>query len=451
MGLEAEKGLKEMTHGTDSDGEDELSDSKEGAGVCADGVASYLRRSLIVLITGSYLNVLLLAVPVAFAAESFKWGENVIFLSALLGLVPCAERISFVTEDLAKYTNETVGGLLSATFGNITELIVCIFAIKAGLLRVVQLSMLGSVLSNLLLVLGSAFMVGGIRFKEQNFNRSAAVTNSGLLILAVLALSLPSVLDSTHEGAGGVHDEIVAKNLTVPVVNVADARLLRGASWLNASGNLEAEELPGGDAPLWYSRFIAICMLVMYVLLIVFQLITHTHLFEGSEEDEDDDEPGVLGLSGGLFWLSVITVFISVLSEFLVETIQGAASSLGMPILFISGILVPIVGNAAEHAASLTFAYHNKMEIALGAAVGSAVQISVFVIPLCVLLGWAMDKPMTMNFHFFETATMLLTSISIAIVLMDGKANWLKGAILLLAYLIIGAGFWAHADPTSMA
>jgi len=434
----------------DGDG-DSLSskDSKEDP--CAKGTAHYLRTSLSAILLGvpeqpAVLNVLLVCIPLAFLSRFCGWSEAWVFLSALVGLIPLAERISFVTEDVAKYTNQTLGGLLNATFGNITELVVCIFAIRAGLFRVVQLSMLGSVLSNLLLVLGTAFLVGGCRHKEQKFNRSAAVTNTGLLIFAVLALSLPSILDETHSGAGGVHAEIVANHTRI----VARLPKIEAPAWLKGDGSLEAENRPGGDAPLWYSRFIALCMLIMYALLIFFQLVTHTHLFEG-EEEEDEDEPGILGFYGGLFWLGMITVFIATLSQWIVDTIEGAATSLGMPILFISGILVPIVGNAAEHAAAVVFAYRNKMEIALGSAVGSAVQISVFVIPLCVVIGWIMHKPMTMNFHFFETSTMLLTSISIAIILMDGKANWLKGTMLLLGYCIIGAGFWAHADPDQMS
>eukprot|EP00435_Cladocopium_sp_Y103_P055691 s880_g18.t1 len=176
---------------------------------CAEGIAQYFRTSLTAMLLGTddqpaLLNVLLVSIPLAFMSRFCDWGEAWVFLSALVGLIPLAERISFVTEDVAKYTNQTLGGLLNATFGNITELVVCIFAIRAGLFRVVQLSMLGSVLSNLLLVLGSAFLIGGCRHKEQNFNRSAAVTNTGLLIFAVLALSLPSILDETHSGAGGV-------------------------------------------------------------------------------------------------------------------------------------------------------------------------------------------------------------------------------------------------------
>lgn len=404
-----------------------------------DGILSFFMKGSREVVTGSYLNILVIGIPIALCAKFYQWDESWTFMASMIALVPCAERISFVTEDVAKYTNSTVGGLLNASFGNITELVVCIFAIKAGLLRVVQLSMLGSVLSNLLLVLGSAFMIGGIRYKEQSFNMTATNTYTGLLNLAVLALSLPTILDATHKGAGGSHEEIVHLNHSVS-----------SPSWLTANGDLEAEDRPGGDAPLWYSRFIAVVMLVMYASSVVFQLVTHNSLFEDGEDDEDD-EPGVLGLWGGIFWLGVLTVFISVLSDFLVDAIQGAAESMGLPILFVSGILVPIVGNAAEHAAALTFAYKNKMAIALGSSVGSAVQISVFVIPLCVLIGWFEDKPLTMNYHSFETATMLLTSMSVAILLMDGKSNWLKGAILILEYLMIAAGFYAHANPASMA
>lgn len=448
--------------------------------VCADGAGPYLRRTLYELFLGSKLNVLLLATPFAFMSNYLGWGEVATFSFSLVALVPFAERVSFVTEDVAKYTNDTMGGLLNASFGNITELIVCIFALKAGYVRVVQVSMLGSVLSNLLLVLGSAFVVGGLRHKEQRFNKAAAATNSGLLVIAVLALSLPSVLDATHDGLGGNHTEIISHHtarsvplhVDVPGLQVAALvpslppsgvmvstssmpaggllEVLPGAgSWLTEKGTLEEETLNGGDAPLWLSRILAMALLSLYCMLLFFQLKTHSHLFEG--EPDEDEEPGLLGLWGGVFWLALITVFISLLSDFIVDTISAAAKQMGIPILFLSGVLVPIVGNAAEHAAAITFAYRNKMEICLGSAVGSAVQISVFVIPLCVIIGWIFDKPMTMNFHFFETSVLLLTCIGVSVVLMDGQSHWLKGAILVMAYFMIAASFWAHADPDMMS
>jgi len=434
--------------------------------VCAQGAAHYLRTTLTELLLGSKMNVLLLFTPFAFVASYSGWDDVYVFTFALLALVPFAERVSFVTEDVAKYTNHTIGGLLNASFGNVTELVISVYALRGGLIRVVQVSMLGSVLSNLLLVLGSAFLVGGMRHKEQKFNKVAAVTNSGLLIIAVLALSLPSILDATHEGTGTPVRATPAPapatrqlGLLLGHVNASEVPLASGAlaaqsgpSWLFGNGSLETETLQGGDAPLWLSRFIAAVMLVLYGLLILFQLETHTYIFEGGEDEDDEDEgPGILGFWGGVFWLGVITLFITSLSDMIVDTIVGAARGLGVPILFLSGILVPIVGNAAEHAAAVIFAYKNKMEICLGSAVGSAVQISVLVIPLCVMFGWALGQPMTLNFHIFETAVLLIACIGCSFVLMDGRSHWLKGVILIFSYLMIAAAFWAHADPENMS
>lgn len=397
---------------------------------------------------GSKMNVLLICAPLAYVSQWLAWGDAYTFCFALLALIPFAERVSFVTEDVAKYTNPTMGGLLNASFGNVTELVVCIHALRRGFIRVVQASMLGSVLSNLLLVLGSAFIIGGMRHKEQRFNKVAAVTNIGVLMVAVLAFSLPSVLDATCNGSGGVHKP--ERKLIIPeLVNATGSHLEGSASWILGDGSL-TESVPGGDATLWLSRFIAVMLLVLYGLLIFFQLSTHTHLFEDAEGNDDDEAP-VLGMCGGIFWLAVITAFISSLSDMIVNTIKGAADGLQIPILFLTGILIPIVGNAAEHAAALIFAWKNKMEICLGSAVGSAVQISVLVIPLCVLLGWALGTPMTMDFHMFETATLFLACIACAVVLMDGRSHWLKGAILVFAYIIIAAAFWAHDDPKGMS
>jgi len=381
-----------------------------------------LRSSLSHVLMGSSLNVLLVFVPLAVLAspEHQDWGHAWTFAFALAALIPFAERVSFVTEDVAKYTSDTVGGLLNASFGNITELVVCVFMLKTGgsmMLRLVQVSMLGSVLSNLLLVLGSAFLVGGIRHKEQVFKPAVSGIYSVLLLFAVLGMSLPLALAATHTGAGDARQE----------------------------GDQTAH---GGEAPLWLSRFIAVVMLFIYGLLILFQLKTHSHLLEGMEDGED--EPGVLGLWGGVLWLALITFFISVLSDYIVDAIEGAAKGTGTPLLFLAGILVPIVGNAAEHFAAITFAWRNKMEISLGSAVGSAVQIAVFVIPLCVVLGWAMGEPMSLNFHVFETVVLLLSVLAVAVVLSDGQSHWLKGAVLLFAYVLIAASFWAHKDPEEL-
>jgi len=307
------------------------------------------------------------------------------------------------------HTSETLGGLLNATFGNVTELIVSLFALREGLLRIVQVSLLGSILSNLLLVLGCAFFAGGLRNREQTFNRMAASMNSALLVMGVMCLLFPTVLSATHEE-------------------------------LEASSSLAV------------SRVVSGLMLVVYACYLVFQLHTHTHLFEGEgEEDGDEDEERILGAGGAIFWLAVITVFIAVLSEYMVDAIRGAAAELQVPDLFLGTIIIPIVGNAAEHAAAIIFAAKNKMELSLGIAVGSATQIALFVVPLTVIIAWFVDKPLSLDFHPFETGTLLMTVMLVGFITQTGESNWLQGVMLIVAYCIVACGFFVHVDGPSAA
>jgi len=284
---------------------------------------------------------------------------------------------------------------------------VSLFALKAGLIRVVQVSLIGSMFGNLLLVLGCAFFAGGLKHHSQRYNKNASQTNAGLLMLAVMGVLLPAVLSATHQE--------------------------------------KTEKL----SELMLSRVTAFSLLIVYGLLVFYQLKTHRYLFEGQEENEED-EPPVLGLWGSVGWMVVITIFIAVISEFVVGAIEGAAEDLGIPILFMGTILLPIVGNAAEHAASIIFALKNKMDISLGIAVGSATQISLFVLPLCVVVGIILGQPMDLNFHIFETATLFITVIMVTMLLSNGESDWLKGILLLMAYLLISASFWLHADPTTL-
>jgi len=176
---------------------------------------------------------------------------------------------------------------------------------------------------------------------------------------------------------------------------------------------------------------------------------THSHLFEGQEEA--DDEPAILGFWGAIVWMAILTIFIAFLSEFIVDAINGAAVGLGVPVLFIGTILLPIVGNAAEHAAALIFAYRNKMDICLGIAIGSASQIALFVIPFSVVISWMMGRPLSLDFQIFETAVIIITVIIVAFNIQNGESDWLKGAMLLVAYIIIGASFWIHKNPDDMS
>lgn len=327
------------------------------------------------------------------------------FVLSLLALCPLAERVGYVTEEMAKYTNDTIGSLINATMGNITEVVVSFFALRSGLLRVVQVSLLGSILSNLLLVLGCAFLCGGLRHNTQKFNRTAAGTNATLLLLATMGLLLPDVLQETHQAQGR-------------------------------------------QSILTFSRITAVLLLLVYIMLVVYQLKTHRSLFEGPEGD--DEEHPEIGFVAAFVWGLIITVFISIISEFIVSAIQGAASQLHLPILFIGGILLPIVGNAAEHAAAVMFAYRNKMDIALGISLGSAAQIALFVIPLCVVSGGVMGQPLSLDFHAFETVCVLITVIVVVAAVNNGQSDWLKGAMLLTAYAIIATAFWYHVDPEDL-
>ena len=167
---------------------------------------------------------------------------------------------------------------------------------------------------------------------------------------------------------------------------------------------------------------------------------------DGDDDDDDDDEEAVLGLWGSIFWLGVITVFISFLSEFMVDALQGASENWGVPDLFLGTIVIPIVGNAAEHAAAIIFAVKNKMELSLGIAIGSSTQIALFVVPLCIVIGWCVDEPLSLDFHPFETGTLLLTVLLVGFLIQNGESNWLMGLMLVIAYCVVSAGYFVHTD-----
>ena len=376
--------------------------------VMADGFGPYFKRSVHEIFFTTKLNALLPCGLLAVVAR-YGWGDGWVFLFSLLALCPLAERLGFLTEQLAMYTNPTVGGLLNATFGNATEMIVSVFALRNGLLRVVQLSLLGSVVSNLLLVLGCAFFFGGLKHKGQTYNKQGVMANSALLLLGTLGLTLPSALHATNT------------------------------------------EIHGTESELKLSRFTSCMLLLMYAAYLYFQLVSHTELFEeeegdGDDDDDEEEEEAVLGFWGSIGWLSVFTIFISILSDFIVDTIEGAAKSWDLPIAFISVIILPIVGNAAEHASAVMFAMKNKMDIALGVAIGSATQITVLVIPFCVVCGWFMNKPLDLNMHMFEQIVFFTTVVTVIMVASDGQSNWLKGLTLILAYVVLSASFYYHKD-----
>ncbi|KAL5221480.1 hypothetical protein ABZP36_026193 [Zizania latifolia] len=365
---------------------------------------------------GTKLAVLFPAVPLAVAAQCFRFGQVWVFALSLLGLIPLAERVSFLTEQIALYTGPTVGGLLNATCGNATELIIALFALLKGKIEVVKCSLLGSVLSNLLLVLGSSLFCGGVvnLGAEQPYDRKQSDVSTGLLFLGVLCQSMPLLL----RYAVGAGEHAVAADTTA----------------------------------LCLSRACSVVMLLAYVAYLFFQLKTHSQLFEPQEIDGDgaeaaDDEEATLGLGSALFWLILMTVVISVLSEYVVGTIESTSQSWGLSVTFISTILLPIVGNAAEHAGAIIFALKNKLDITLGVALGSATQISMFVVPLSVLVAWIMGVQMDLDFKLLETVALFIAVLVTAFTLQDGTSHYLKGVLLLLCYIVIGACFFVTRQP----
>ncbi|KAL0336765.1 UNVERIFIED_CONTAM: Vacuolar cation/proton exchanger 3 [Sesamum calycinum] len=341
------------------------------------------------VLLGTKLSLLFLAIPMAIVAKYRNYASAWVFALSLLGLTPLAERVSFLTEQIAFYTGPTVGGLLNATCGNATELIISILALVQHKVDVVKYSLLGSILSNLLLVLGTSLFCGGIAniSKEQNFDRFAGKSPE-----------------------------------------------------LTAVGTLQL------------SRASCIVMLIAYIAYLVFQLWTHRQFFEADEGDDDDDvasddESPVIGFWSGFIWLVLMTGVVALLSEYVVATIEAASDSWGLSVSFISVILLPIVGNAAEHAGAIIFAFKNKLDISLGVALGSATQIALFVVPLSVIVAWIMGINMDLDLNLLETSALALSILVTAFTLQDGTSHYIKGLVLLLCYVIIGACFFVFRAP----
>ncbi|KAK4594172.1 hypothetical protein RGQ29_018022 [Quercus rubra] len=384
--------------------------------------------SIKIVIFSAKINILMPLGPLAILVDKMSGSHGWVFFLSLLGIIPLAERLGYATEQLACFTGPIVGGLLNATFGNITELIISIYALKSGMIRVVQQSLLGSILSNMLLVLGCAFFSGGIVFyeKEQVFDMATASIDSGLLLMAVMGLLFPAVLHSTHTELHFGKSELALSRFSSCIMLVAYASYL--AYQLKRQKN---QYIPVEES----------------MLPIFYRVLGETQTEEGS----DDEEAPEISMWESIIWLSILTAWVSFLSEYLVNAIEGASASLKIPVAFISVILLPIVGNAAEHAGAVMFAMKDKLDISLGVAIGSSTQIAMFGIPFCVVAGWVMGRPMDLNFQLFETATLFITVLVVAFMVQDGTSNYLKGLMLVLCYLIVAASFFVHIDPSSIA
>jgi len=292
--------------------------------------------------------------------------------------------------------------------------------------------LIGSILSNLLLVLGMCFLAGGIYHSELTFNQTAAQESAGLLFIAVLGVMMPAALKAQ---LGEDLSDFQVQEAAINQTYLAEHNL---TDTLAEEWN---SKLPVETRLLILSRGTAIVMLIIYGLFLFFQLKTHKKLYQNTTEDEEEEEKHMTWPMS-LLMLAGITVLVAVCSEYLVDSIDGITHAWGISETFAGMILLPIVGNAAEHLTAVTVSIKNKMDLAIGVAVGSSQQIAMMVIPLMVILGWIMDQPMTLYFEVFETAVLFMSVILVFALVIDGSSNWLEGSMLMGVYIILGIAFY---------
>lgn len=348
--------------------------------------------------------ILLLFIPVSVAAHFLEWGAVAVFVTAALAIVPLAGWMGTATEEIAVVVGPTLGGFLNATFGNATELIIALVALNAGLIGVVKASITGSIISNLLLVLGFSMFLGGLRYKEQTFQPVVARLNASVMNLAVIAILVPTAVDATSQG---ISEDVMQK----------------------------------------LSSAVAVVLILVYGLTLLFSMKTHAYLSDVGEAHKESEEGEPVEQPNLWLWSGVLlacTLFVAVESELLVDSLEEATSYLGLTALFTGVILVPIIGNAAEHATAVTVAMKDKMDLSMGVAMGSSLQIALFVAPVLVIAGYIMGQPMDLNFNPFELVAVVVAVLLANSVSSDGRSDWLEGALLLATYTVLGIAFFFH-------
>ncbi len=368
------------------------------------------------------LDWLLIFLPIAIAMRFVPALENptALFIVSCLAIIPLAGWMGRATEHLAEHLGQGVGGLLNATFGNAAELIIALFALSKGLTGVVKASITGSIIGNVLLVLGLSFFAGGVKFAKQQFNRTAASISATALTLAGIALLIPTVF---HQVAS-----------QVPIAF---------GGWTPARE--QALSLP-----------IAVVLFLTYALMLVFTLVTHKELFGGSESkgiaeqtgaerslmDAEEGSHSGWSIRKSLTILLIATGFVALVSEFLVGAIEQARETLGLTEVFVGVIVVAIVGNAAEHSSAVLMAIRNKMDISIGIAIGSSLQIALFVAPLLVFASYFFGTPMDLEFTIPEVVAVVAAIIIVEQISGDGESNWVEGIQLLSVYAILAILFY---------
>jgi Ca2+:H+ antiporter len=372
-------------------------------------------------IGGKLLYFLLVAIPIAAVLHFTEDRELVphpklwVFITACIAIIPLAGLMGRATENLSEAMGPSIGGLLNATFGNAAELIIALFALRAGKVDLVKASITGSILGNILLVLGLSIVAGGFFHRRQTFNRTSASLGATLLALASIGLIVPTIYFE------------LTKN--VP------------AAERSATLNFLSEEIAG-------------ILALMYVLSLLFNLLTHRHLFAGPETERDvHAEPPEWGKLTSIIVLLVATAGVAWMSEMLVGSVEEAGAQLGMNHVFVGVIVVAIIGNAAEHSTAILVAMKDQMDLAFTIAIGSSIQIALFVAPVLVFAGWAMGGSSTLDLHFssMEVISVIIAAGVTYMVSQDGETHWMEGAMLLAVYVMLALAFYHLPVPTPAA
>jgi Ca2+:H+ antiporter len=348
------------------------------------------------------LNLLLVFLPVALGLRFAGASDVLVFIASAVAIIPLAGLIGDSTDQVARYVGPSVGGFLNATFGNAAELIIATLALREGLVEVVKASLTGSLLGNLLLVLGMAMLFGGWGRERQVFNRTQVGTSAGLLLLTVGALLMPDIYAETVSSSPSA-SPLLAPNIVV------------------------------------ISVLVSIVMLGMYGASLLFSLKTHRPLLAAAGAELEAPE---LYRRDALLLLLVATVLTAIAAEALVASVEHAASALGLSDLFVGGVVVAIVGNAAEHFSALVFARRDQMDLAVGIALGSASQVGMLVGPIAVLVSLVVGHPLVLVFDHFELGAILLAVLGVCFLSLDGESNWFEGALLLAIYGVIAIIFF---------
>lgn len=346
---------------------------------------------------------MLIFVPAAVIAELTHQSETIIFILSALAIIPLADLIGEATEELSLHTGPRLGGLLNATLGNAAELIITIFAINRGLLDLVKASITGSIVGNLLVVMGLSLLLGGLKNGTQTFDRRNAATNATLMVLAVLALLIPSLFDPALRG-------------------IADPE--RAA-----------------QTELFLSEGIALVMIVLYGLSVFYSFTAGKHTDAAHVAEEEHHTPR-WSIQRCMIVLGLATLGIVFMSEFLVGAVETVTESLGLTEFFIGIIVIPLVGNIAEHLVAVEVAYKNKMELSLAVSIGSSLQIALFVAPVLVFIALLFNQQLLLVFTTYELITLVAACFIAAFIAQDGESNWLEGAMLIAVYIIVVLAFF---------